>query len=280
MKKLFYVLIILCFVGDQPCHTMESPFVATSPDIVCIESNNLEDVFQYIEEGAVVIFDLDGTVMEPLQMLGSDPWAYYYGDKLIALHRNKKKGLDAFVPVWQWVQKNIEMKLVDERLISVLERIKCRGACVMGFTARGIALAERTSEQLNAIEVDLTRNCYYRQAVAGDGFLFTNGVLFVDVGVDKGIMFKRFCDKIGNLPSKIIFLDDQAKNITYVKNMCIKHGIPFVGMRYGRADATKENFDPAISDIQLSHLQKTGKILSDKEASELTVLPEPVFVGQ
>ena len=89
----------------------------------------------------------------------------------------------------------------------------------------------------------------------------------------KGDILKKFFERIGKKPGKIVFIDDQPKNIKTIKAMCEQEGISFVGIRYGGADemVKLDDVKKKICDIQLERLRETGKVLSDKEAEGLLI---------
>lgn len=226
-----------------------------------IESNTFTCLYDYLTEDTVVIFDIDGVIMEPLQMLGNDQWAYYEADKFIHCG-----GLAAFSHVWEEVQKRVDVKLVDEAFPQILAELKRRGITTLGFTARGISLHERTKEQLASIGVDLSQTSCCGDGFVGEGFLFTHGMIFVDIGQDKGTCLKRFFDRYGKKPSRVIFFDDRMKNVKSLDLFCKTEGIKFIGVRYGGADCAMAQFEPLISDVQLYCLRNFDEVISDDRA--------------
>lgn len=242
-------------------------FLSFSLNPLVVESNKIMDVLKYVEKGTLVILDIDGVAMEPLGTLGSDPWAYYEGDKYIVKHDGDVvQGLEDFAPIWTFVQKNIWVKLVDKNFLSLLKKLKESGYVTMGFTARGIDLVERTKEQLGSIGVDLAKLSFNVVYSVKNLYCFKYGILFANVGCNKGDCLETFLQNINFLPKKIILADDRKKNILTLEEMCKKHDIPYVGILYGGASITKENFDPKIGDLQLQYLQNHGKVMSDKQA--------------
>jgi hypothetical protein len=241
-----------------------------------IESNSFAPRFDYLTEDTLVIFDIDGVVMEPIQMLGNDQWAYYEANKFINCG-----GLPAFFSVWEEVQKRVAVKRVDEHFSEILAELKKRGNKTIGFTARGTSLHERTKVQLASIGIDLSQNCgtatcgniatvsCCENGFVGEGFLFEHGIIFVDIGKDKGVCLKRFFEMTGKRPSKIIFFDDRMKNVKSLETFCKAEGIDFVGIRYGGADGAIEQFEPMVSDVQLFCLRNFDEVISDDRARSM-----------
>jgi len=239
---------------------------------ISFDSSNVKDLLAHVDEQTLVIFDIDGVLMVPKQILGSDPWAYYEGDKFIAKCGDVPAGLRAFLPTWIYVQKHIEVKLVDEALLTVLKTLKERGIQAIGFTARGVELVDRTIEQLDSLGIKLKSNFEQAGELVTEEFCYKNEILFTAAGSNKGGVLKKFFSLKGKRPKKIVFLDDRSKNIASMEKMCEAENIPFVGIRYGGADDVVEKFNGAngwlIGDVQLRFLKRFGLILSDEKADE------------
>ena len=73
-------------------------------------------------------------------------------------------------------------------------------------------------------------------------------------------------DLNGLKPRSIRLVDDKIRNVTAVGEEMDKYKIPFTGYRYGAADGRVKAFNPKIAEKQLEHFNKTGYLLSDKEA--------------
>src|SRR5688572_16340760 len=69
-----------------------------------VEINKMADITAHVTEQTWVVFDLDNTVMEPVQTLGSDQWF----DHMVKTLGN----LDKAVEVWSRVQSETLMQPV------------------------------------------------------------------------------------------------------------------------------------------------------------------------
>lgn len=233
-----------------------------------VESKHITTVLSHVKQETLVVFDLDATLIEPTQMLGNDPWAYYAGDKVIEeCGGNVQEGLKKFEPLWYAVQKRVNVKLVEKAALGVLATLQQRGIKTLGFTSRGRGLIDRTYEQLASVGLDLSKNSIWDHEEKGDTFYFNQGILFTDVGGNKGKIFHSFLEKIGKKPKHIVFVDDKEKYVNHMQKMCHQEAIPFVGIWYRGAKKTIKNFNPAIADVQLAHfLASNGEVLSDQAA--------------
>ncbi|MCK4517196.1 DUF2608 domain-containing protein [Candidatus Babeliales bacterium] len=268
MKKLFFLLLV-SFSLSSVCLDAKKIARPTVQSLV-VESKAMLDILDHVTPRSLVVWDLDAVIMEPVQMLGNDSWAYYEGDKYIDRCGDVKKGLDAFWPTWFRVQEKVTVKLVEKSFLDVYKKIALRNAKNIGFTARGIPLVERTKVQLSSIGVDLEKNNWSsKKEVSSDLFSFKHGTLFGAIGCDKGACLKSFFNKIKQQPIKIVFIDDRTKNIVSLQKMCREERIPFVGIRYGGADESIKNFRKDIVDTQLHILNKFDRVISDKKAEKM-----------
>src|SRR5262249_21763684 len=149
--------------------------------------------------GDVVVFDIDNTILEPIQTLGSDQWV----DHLI--ERNKEAGLsvekavEAALRDWEQVQRVTEVRLVETQTVKLIRKLQFQNVATLALTARPSQLRSVTENQLASLDVRFDRY----------------GVQFAD-GKNKGLVLKDFLAKMGLAPRRLIFIDDKLKNI---KNM-------------------------------------------------------------
>ena len=258
MNLLKKILITLAFIFSN-C------FAA-----LVLESDKITDILKYSDENTLVIFDVDGVVFEPLHTLGNDPWAYYEAGKFIkSAGGDVVKGLTAFCPVWVDVREKVDVKLVSNNILDVLTELEEKNIKIIGLTARGIPLIRKTKEQFDSLGLDFIKNNYHEKDEVCDLFDLKNGVMFIEIGVDKGKCLKRFFEIAGKKPKKIVFIDDRMKNIKSLNKTCQELSIDFVGIRYSATDNSVENFDGKVGDIQLYFLNEYGYFLNDDQAKDM-----------
>jgi hypothetical protein len=74
-----------------------------------------------------------------------------------------------------------------------------------------------------------------------------------------------FLKQSGRHPAYVIIVDNSQDALESAQEALDAVGIPFIGIRYGRADA-KEEFDPTLGTVEFFAFINEGKILSDEEA--------------
>lgn len=247
---------LLCTAFFMLCNTL-------SADI--IETNHIGDIRNYIKPNSLVIFDIDNTIMETAQELGSDQWFYHRLQQNQAAGMEFEEALDETLAEWYAVQSVSKVKLVEPCAADVIRGIQNDGYTVMGLTTRGLGLCRTTIHQLKSLKVNLDTTAPTHEEIHfmnKEGVLFRKGILFT-AGSHKGIALAKFLHLINQKPDNIVFINDKATHLRPIEEICEKYGVPFIGLRYGFLDEKVANFRSDIADIQY---EAFGHIISDEAA--------------
>ena len=235
---------------------------------VIIESNHFSSITDYLKEDSWLIVDIDNTLIEPIQTLGSDQWfrhrIMWYKQQGYDDSTSLVKALDE----WQAVQFITKVKLVEEGTPELIRSLQDEGRSVMGLTSRGLALATRTVEQLDSVGIDLSRAAFSDSDLFffnPRAILYRKGVLFC-AGTHKGEAFYKMLKMSKAKPRAVVFIDDRHKDLVSVEKVCEREGIEFVGLRYGFTDEKVENFDYRVTNVQFHRMVN---ILSDEAARRI-----------
>lgn len=217
-----------------------------------VESNKIVDLLDYVDEETLVLLDIDNTLIESMQHVGSVAWFSYMLDKLENTGLDTKEAINRIYPVWLELQYAVQVRTVEKDTASVVKQLHNQGIKTMGLTARGFDLGKRTVEQLNSVEIFIENNTIYHKKVELDTLSgFVDGILFMNPEGDKGERLFQFLDKINFSLKKVVFVDDSPFFIDGVKSFFVEKKIPFIGIRYGGADARLKTFSPAHADDEL-----------------------------
>lgn len=253
---------------DEPRKTISSHSKDVSNRI--IETNTFSDLLKYIHPKSLVLLDIDDTLLEPKQTLGSDAWFLW------RINFYKKQGVDpklAFETAlmdWVAVQSLTKVKLVEPNTDKIVKQMQDEGFHVMGLTTRGASLATRTAQQLKTLDIDLSRSAPTNEELLflnPHEVIFKNGALFT-AGTHKGQALFKFLDLIQDQLSldeieDVVFINDKGTHLAQIQQSCAEKGIPFIGLRYGYSDERVNNFS---EEIALYQFEQFGKIISDEEA--------------
>ncbi len=238
------------------------------------ETNDISHALSYAAEGTLFVFDLDNTLIETPQHLGSDQWFSHQLQHVIDKGHTLNEALELIIPKWLAIQNKTEMHLVDSCVPDLLKNIHQSSLSMIALTKRSPELAPRTLEQLIPLKIDFSQT----SKVAGPivftelkDSLYQDGVIFVATGVEKGPVLSAFIKKMETRPKKIVFIDDKMSHIQNVAMAMESIHIPFIGIRYGGTDEKVKSFDPKVADIQWEYFEK---ILTDKQAKQLLDLQE------
>lgn len=240
-------------------------FLLSSLDATIIEIKNLSDCRDHIKPDTLVIFDIDNTIFEPVQSLGTDQW---FGYRMVQLENGgfcHAEALHLTRAEWIAIQNVTKVKPVETTTREVIARLQKEGWKMMGLTNRGLYLATRTNDQLHSIGVDLSKTAPVQREMMFDvnqGVLYRSGILF-SAGTSKGDLLKQFFKEASIQPKKILFIDDKESQLKIVEKVCEEMQIPFIGLRYGFLDEKVQNLRKDLVQKQLEHF---GQLMSDEDA--------------
>lgn len=234
-----------------------------------LEITTMQDVFQHVEEGTLVVFDIDNTLLECGQTLGSDQWFCFQLKSLQDQGWEKEKALEHVLSIWTDIQHHTTLRPVELHTVKVVHNLQQAGYPLIALTTRGEDVADATMKNLYASNLDLRQTSPLKEnsllTVDGEETLYREGVLFTNNG-HKGKALWAFLQRAQIKPRKIVFINDKHSHLLPVEETSQLYGVDFVGLRYGGADARVRNFRREIADIQHEFYRK---ILTDEAAEAI-----------
>lgn len=243
--------------------------LSISCDAIVIETNDITQTLKHAVADSLYVFDLDNTLIEPPQHLGSDQWVTHMANRLISQGLTVQEAFEQVIPSWMAIHERTEMQLVDPVIPDVLKHLKKKRISYIGLTKREPLISNKTLEQLDRLNIAFNATATLENEHIFDhlkGTLYKKGVIFVAAGMDKGPSLLAYLKKLKKMPSQIVVIDDKMSHITNIESAVKPLGISFVGIRYGAVDEKVKAFNPQIADLQMEHFRK---ILSDEEALHL-----------
>lgn len=232
-----------------------------------IETDSIMSVLDYAQENTLVIADLDNTLIESQNQLGSSQWGDHLGNLFTEPGRPFEEIDFLVAEVWCKVQPLIKIRCVDPLTPQIIKQVCENGIIFMGLTARRPCEVHYTQKQLSSVQITLSN-------IIEEGFLERNLDPRKDIVYHQGIVFctpinkksyglRLFLEKSKLCPKRIIFIDDKLSHVEDVGQLVEDLGIDYIGIRFSRADAQVMSFCPKIAKIQFDHLPQ---IISDDEA--------------
>jgi hypothetical protein len=233
------------------------------------EIHHMEQAIQNANQDTLMIFDLDNTVLEAGQTLGSDQWYEWYIHQLINLGYDKDRAAKMATDEWVRINKVSDTELVEQDTRYLLKSLQREGIQIVALTARNLGILQKTLADLIDFGIHFEDSWLFTTHLKSPfpNSTYDTGVIFAGGG-NKGIVLKEFLKQNSLRYHAIRMVDDKQRNLDAVGIEMDKLNIAFTGYRYGAADEKVKNFNPKIAKIQLDHFNKTGYILSDKKAKE------------
>lgn len=241
-----------------------------------VETHRIEDVLSHlgdnlkIDADTLLIFDLDNTLIETHQLLGSDQWFEHHFRQQQAIYgKENHTALQKTLQDYDAIHLRSDVRLIDPTVPKLFERLKKMGVKMLGLTSRSTALQEATLRQLTSVGLSfktpwIAEKMHYVLKNAKHGSV-SNGIVLTG-GEHKGNCLVEYLDYLQFKPSRVVFVDDKPHHLDHVKQVLEDRQIPFIGLRYGFRDEKVSAFDPKIAEIQFEYLTK---ILSDEDAQAI-----------
>ena len=234
---------------------------------VVFESGRMEDIVPHVDEETWVFLDVDNTLIESSQHLGSAQWRNHIRKKAYNCGYNNEETELALDKFWLFVQHFVPVMLVDPYTVGVIEQLKESNTYVFALTARDSIESVHTQRQLSSADISLSSDPLPQTLVlpAARPALLDQGVIYCGENTKSEALI-AFFKEIGRIPKKVVIVDDRLDQIEALEKTIEALGIEFVGIRFNAADKRVQAFDEDIADVQFSYLPK---IVTDEEANEM-----------
>lgn len=206
------------------------------PNIYTIQNIKQLLTSQTIRFNSTIFWDLDNTVLQPQQELGSDQW-------FVSFHQLAKTQLagnfkmEYMIATYNAVQAHVEATHVEEKTITIIKYLAAVGIPQGFITARNLDLKSITENQLRSIGIHPKKH----------QIIYCNG----------GNKGQILIEQIKFSPRHLIMIDDKLENVLHVEKALAGIGIPFTGLHYDYLREKVETFDIGYAHFQLSLIQHT-----------------------
>lgn len=205
-----------------------------------VEIKYMRDIMQYVDKDGFFIFDLDNTVYEPTEEIGSYQWC----DSLISREMKKEKYPNAtsviqkVAPICEDALQYVDFQLIEEITPFIIKELQSKGLPVMALTLRHAYSSSLTVKQLLKLGICFAKQLFkgiqnvYLDSIGKSRPFFYEGILFCNGCYDKGEVLEAYFKAISFYPEKIFMVDDNLENLKNVERMCRRLGIEFIGLNY------------------------------------------------
>lgn len=209
----------------------------------------------------IYFFDIDDTLIDSPNMLGSKAWRKYIAETLPDLH-------DVLT---LFVARNYPVDYIEGYTPKFIEQLQNRGYGVFGLTARERNIWYYTpTEGIDALTIAQLKEAeiYLNPKTHPSSPEYYEGVFFADIE-PKGDYLKKLFQNIDR-PAKVIFIDDKLSQVESVEKALSELGIENECYWYTYTD--NKLFHPLIANIQLFHLLTSKSVLSDEAACNQLII--------
>lgn len=212
-----------------------------------IQIQNMSSILPYIKKDTLVVFDLDNTIMETPQMLGSDQWFDHAIEYKIKGGMDKGAALNTVADLWTVVQLKSDMQMVESKTASLIKNLQKKGVEVIALTARPEEMFDRTRAQLKKNKV-VIKDIYSAGALT------------------KGQAMTNIINAKYPKVTSVVFVDDKEKHAQTVNDaLNLLSHITHFEFRYGFADAKVKAYDSKVADCQLQKFMNEQALVKDAE---------------
>lgn len=261
MRRTIFIIAFLAVIAFRPALAKVT------------EEMSMEKAVSHAGPESLLIFDIDNTLIQPVQMLGSDQWFFYMVDKFVKDGASQEDATEKAWKAWVDVQKVTKVRPAEATTPKLISDAQGKGIFTMALTARSYDEGELTHRQLSSVGIDMTGfpPLFKDLELTEEGMKrparYYKGVLLVDLN-DKGEVLDMFLKMMKRKskfsPANVVFIDDKMKNVSAVDAALAKVGLECDCIRYGYLDAQVKKFDPKVADIEYKNMGAT--IMDDAAA--------------
>lgn len=230
-----------------------------------IETRHVVDAISLIDEDTWLLVDLDNCMFEGAQALGHANWFYDLMKENMQKGMSRDDAIKMFYPDWIKTQKVCRVKALELDFIPSLLELQDKGIVIMGLTHRQPLIADSTIKQVDSLGFSFldsapSKDCFI--VPSSNPTLYSNGILFVNDYNRKIDVFLAFMEAINKKPKKVVFMDDQRKNVEELEGL-LQHDIEYIGVHYTAIEHAMPLYDRKIAEFQYKFLDQ---IMSNEAA--------------
>lgn len=231
------------------------------------ETSSMNDITSLLTPGTIIIFDLDNTVLEAQQTLGTDQFFSFLVKKAESNGLSNAAAKDWALEQSFSIQPLTEVRAVEKVTPHLIEQLQRENYTIFALTARPVAWAMGTLGQVSSLGINFSLTA----PQASDTFLkqMKNGIFFLPPKAEKGPTLVNFLKENNLHPQQVIFIDDKLANVQSVEAALQAENIPHIELRYRAADARVQSFNTDIAEFEYNYYLKNKVFISDEVAAEM-----------
>ncbi len=243
-----------------------------------IETQNIATVMDHVDANSIVFFNVTGTLYKPSTTFADRQWRDYFSERVLLIVPEANNPQNLINRIKNTLVQEIPKKNVDEFTPILIANLQQARVPVLGITQKKVStpyandFAQITSNHLVSLGIYLESTLAYFNIphMDCDQYSFGHGILFTEKKA-AGNAILAILKNTQHLYSNVIVVDDSQNFLRIVETTLAENNIPFVGLRYGRDDARKANFNPILGIIEFIAFINEGKVMTDEEATDILI---------
>lgn len=241
-----------------------------------IEIHNIESVKNYVSDDSAVFLNVGDTLFAPSSMLADYQFREYFVDRVNSLITDKKAAETIINEIKGIIVEKIPKVTPEKVTPQIIQQLQEANVPVLGYSGRFFSTAyapnngEIVHNHLQGMGIDLPETLSYYKApeYVNDDYAFQYGILFTNKKA-VGPAIVDFFAKKGDMPARLVVVDDSVKDLMNVEDSLKETSIEIVLLRYNSVDARKKTFDPELASLEFLEYFQTGRLVTDEEALQM-----------
>lgn len=259
-------------------------FTFTKTEIIEVSTlDRITEELPSLDENSLVIFDIDGVLLL-LDQPFYHPFASHFLCQIFTQYLEPLEN-EKYEKILSIMLLNSEYILIDKSTPSLTKNLQERLIKTIALTAASTGsfglvpnLEAQRINDLKKFDIDFGHSFpeYLNLTLESSNpddredplILFKQGIIFTN-HTPKDYALSLFFSTIKWKPNKIIFIDDEIRNLELIEQDAKTQEIEFLGLHYTAAQDLPYELDEEVVKFQFDHLVKTEEWLNTEEATKI-----------
>lgn len=213
----------------------------------------------------IVFLDIDNTLIRSKLNVGT-PW-FFYGVIDHAVHQGVAKPIarKKLGAIDGHLHQYIPVELIDQNVTQYIQQMQNKGVRILGLTSRNMNMQSATDKQLKSVGIKLQNNAVTYPNIEQWEYAphFIQSVIYVDKIKSKKIMaasFLNYLQSIQQMPTEMIFADDQLKYVEQLEAVAHEFQINYLGVHFIAEQQREQSFNMCQAVDEFHHLIDKNKL--------------------
>lgn len=227
-----------------------------------IKIKSIIKVLDFINKDTLMLWDIDNTIMQPIDIAGSDSWFSYRFSEIQKKEKDKNIAISQLLDEQYLSWQENKFTPIEDSSVAVVCATQEIAKHTISVTARGILCCYNTIHWLRKLGISLMdkkfTNCIiptekkdrYDNLFFSGHPGFAHGIMFCG-GMDEGMLIEKLFKIYPDLKSNdIVFVNDTKSRLEEVQRYCLKNNIKYTGLHYTYGKPRDAKFVKTMKEIE------------------------------